>query len=144
LLIPGYERYKSINMCVTNSRIIPVFNGGLTGMPEVTKTEVGRRLFQVHREKGVENAIKKIHHGIGEEWKLFSEGDIKVLERMLGECWVYIDSSVWENIAFSQLTYSEIRHIIQIGDVSKGKDSTDTKAIEDVTAILTATVKKAV
>ena len=111
-------------------------------MPEVTKTEVGRRLFQVHREKGVENAIKKIHHGIGEDWKRFTEGDIKVLERMLGECWVYIDSAVWENIAFSQLKYTDVLHIIQIGNLSKGKDSTDTKAINDVTAILTGTAKK--
>ena len=113
-------------------------------MPEVTKTEVGRRLFQVHREKGVENAIKKIHHGIADDWKLFSEDDIKVLERMLGECWVYMDSGVWSNIAFSQLNYSDVLQIIQIGNSTKGKDSTDTKAISDVTAILTATSGKAV
>ena len=111
-------------------------------MPEVTKTEVGRRLFQVHREKGVETAIKKIHHGIGDDWKLLTEGDMKVLERMLGECWVYIDSREWENIAFSQLKYSDILHIIQIGNLGSRKDSTDTKAINDVTAILTATAAK--
>jgi|APLow6443716910_1056828.scaffolds.fasta_scaffold337895_1 hypothetical protein len=113
-------------------------------MPEATKTEVGRRLFQVHREKGVENAIKKIHHGIGDDWKLFTEGDIKVLERMLGECWVYIDSGVWDTIAFSQLKYTDVLHIIQIGNSGKGKDSTDTKAVNDVTAILTGTAGKAV
>jgi hypothetical protein len=113
-------------------------------MPEATRTEVGRRLFQVHREKGVENAIKKIHHGIGNDWKLFTEGDIKVLERMLGECWVYIDSGVWDTISFSQLKYTDVLHIIQIGNLSKGKDSTDTKAITEVTAILTGTTKKAV
>ncbi len=111
-------------------------------MPEVTKTEVGRRLFQVRREKGVETAIKKIHHGIGDDWKLFSEGDIKVLERMLGECWVYIDSNVWESIAFSQLKYTDILHIIQIGNGSKGKDSTDTNAVSDVSLILTGKDKK--
>ncbi len=113
-------------------------------MPEVTKTEVGRMLFQVHREKGVETAIKKIRHGIGDDWKLFTEGDIKVLERMLGECWVYIDSVVWDSIAFSQLNYTDVLHIIQIGNVSKGKDSTDTKAITDVTAVLTGKGKPAV
>lgn len=113
-------------------------------MPEVTRTEVGRRLFQVHREKGVENAIKKIHHGIGEDWKLFTEHDIKVLERMLGECWVYMDAGAWDKIAFSQLKYSDVMQIIRIGNSSKDKDSTDTKSISDVTAILTGTAQKPV
>ena len=113
-------------------------------MPEVTKTEVGRRLFQVHRDKGIENATKKIRHGLGEDWKRLSEADIKVLDRMLGECWVYMDSAEWEKIAFSQLKYTDVLHIIQIGNLSKGKDSTDTKAIEDVTKILKGSLQPVV
>ena len=109
-------------------------------MPEVSKTEIGRRLFLVHKDKGVENAVKKIRRGLGEEWKHLSEDDVTVLERMLGECWVYIDRPVWEKIAFSKLSYSDIIAIVRIGNSAKGKDSTDTKAIEDVTAILTGMV----
>jgi hypothetical protein len=109
-------------------------------MPEVSKTEVGRRLFQVHKEKGVENALKKIRRGIADDWKMLSEDDIEVLKRMLGECWVYIDRSVWEKIAFTKLGFDDVLHIVQIGNSAKGKDSTDTKAIEDVTAILTGMV----
>jgi len=109
-------------------------------MPEVTKTEVGRRLFQVHKEKGVENALKKIHRGIGDDYKMLSEDDIEVLKRMLGECWVYIDRSIWEKIAFTRISFNDILHIIQIGNSAIRKDSTDTKAIEDVTAILTGMV----
>ncbi len=72
------------------------------------------------------------------------KGILRVLERMLGECWVYIDSGVWDTIAFSQLKYTDVLHIIQIGNSGKGKDSTDTKAVNDVTAILTGTAGKAV
>jgi hypothetical protein len=109
-------------------------------MPEVTKTEIGRRLFLVQKDKGVENAIKKVHQGLGQDWKQFSEDDITVLKRMLGECWVYIDRPVWEKIAFSNLGFSDIIAIVRIGNSAKGKDSTDTKAIEDVTAILTGLI----
>jgi hypothetical protein len=109
-------------------------------MPEVSKTEVGRRLFQVHKEKGVETAMKKIHQGIGDDWKILSEGDMKVLKRILGECWVYTDRDIWEKIAFTKLRLSDVLRIIQIGNSGRGKDSTDTKAIDDVTAILTGMI----
>lgn len=109
-------------------------------MPEVSKTEIGRRLFLVHKDKGVENAIKKIQRGIGNDWKMLSDDDTTVLKRMLGECWVYIDRPVWEKIAFARLGFSDILAIIKIGNLAKGKDSTDTKAIEEVTAILTGMI----
>lgn len=111
----------------------------LSAMPEVSKTEVGRRLFQVHKGKGVETAIKKIRQGIGGDWNMLTRDDTVVLERMLGECWVYLDRSVWEKISFSGLSYQDIRQIITIGNRSAWKDSTDRKSIEDVTEILKKT-----
>ncbi len=109
-------------------------------MPEVSKTEIGRRLFLVHKDKGVENAIKKVRRGLGPDWNHLSEDDITILKRMLGECWVYMDRPAWEKIAFSRLTYADVTAIVRIGDSAKGKDSTDTRAIEDVTAILTGMI----
>jgi hypothetical protein len=105
-------------------------------MPEVSKTEVGRRLFQVHKGKGVEEAVKKIRQGLGDDWKLLTENDINVLERMLGEAWVYIDRPEWEKIAFSRLKYADIRQIVVIGDSASWKDSTDRDSIDAVTKIL--------
>jgi hypothetical protein len=105
-------------------------------MPEVSRTEIGRRLFLVHKDKGVENAIKKVRRGLGQDWTHLSEDDIAVLKRMLGECWVYMDRPAWEKIAFSRLAYSDVAAIVRIGDSAKGKDSTDTRAIDDVIAIL--------
>jgi hypothetical protein len=111
----------------------------LSAMPEVSKTEVGRRLFQVHKGKGVETAIKKIRQGIGDDWNMLTRDDTVVLERMLGECWVYLDRTIWEKISFSGLSYQDIRQIITIGNRSAWKDSTDRKSIEDVTEILKKT-----
>lgn len=105
-------------------------------MPEVSKTEIGRRLFQVHKGKGVEQAIKKIRQALGDDWKLLSDSDIVVLERMLGECWVYVDRSLWEKIAFSGLSYADVRQIVTIGNRGTWKDSTDRAGIDAVIQIL--------
>ncbi len=43
-------------------------------MPDVSQKEVGRRMYHVHRLKTVEEAIKKIKHGVGAEWGLIHEG----------------------------------------------------------------------
>jgi hypothetical protein len=45
-------------------------------MPDVSQKEVGRRLYHVHREKRVEETIKKIRHGVGTDWSSFTLDDI--------------------------------------------------------------------
>lgn len=84
-------------------------------MPEVSKTEIGRRFFKLHKEKNVEKAIEKIRQGTGPEWSLFTHGDIEALKYILGEIWVYTDRDAWEKIAFTRFTGLDLREIIRIG-----------------------------
>jgi hypothetical protein len=56
-------------------------------MPEAHDEEVGRRLFQIHREKAVEVALEKIRRKMPTEWKSFTSKDIDVLKHILGEAW---------------------------------------------------------
>lgn len=84
-------------------------------MPEVSKTEIGRRFFKLQKEKSVEKAIEKIRQALGPEWSLFTQGDIEALKYILGELWVYTDRDAWEKISFTRLTGLELRELIRIG-----------------------------
>jgi hypothetical protein len=49
-------------------------------MPEAKDEEVGRRLFQIHKEKAVEVALEKIRRKMPSEWKSFTSADIDILK----------------------------------------------------------------
>ena len=72
-------------------------------MPDVTQAEVGRRLYHVHREKLVEQAIKLIQQGLGTEWKSFSEDEILLLGHLLQCTWNTIDQKIWDKIIFANV-----------------------------------------
>ena len=84
-------------------------------MPEITADERGRRVFQIQKEKAVENAIEKIRLNLGQDWKLFSPSDIKMIEYLLGEVWIIIGKQKWQGLAFTRLKQSDIDEIIHIG-----------------------------
>ena len=71
-------------------------------MPEAKDEEVGRRLFQIHREKAVEVALEKIRRKMPAEWKSFTSADIDVLKQILGEVWVCIKRSEWDRHLFCE------------------------------------------
>ena len=77
-------------------------------MPEATQSEVGRRLYHVHREKKVERAIKHMQQGTGPEWKSFSEEDIRLLSHLLQCTWNVIDQDRWDKIPFASIKMSDV------------------------------------
>jgi len=100
-----------------------IYVGKETQMPDVTQAEVGRRLYHVHREKLVENAIKQIQHGLGTDWKLYSEDDILLLGHLLQCTWNTIDQKIWEKIPFANITKKEVDKILSHGKgVGPGKN----------------------
>ena len=99
-------------------------------MPEVTKTEIGRRFFKLQQEKQVEKAIEKIRQAQGSEWSLYTHQDIEALKTVLAEVWVYIDRDSWETISFTQISGIELRELIRFGkdirdSVISGKDASE-------------------
>ena len=84
-------------------------------MPEVTKTEIGRRFFKLQQEKQVEIAVAKIRQAQGSEWSLYTHQDIESLKTVLAEVWVYMDRDSWEQIAFTRLSGIELRELIRFG-----------------------------
>jgi len=98
-------------------------------MPEVSKTEIGRRFFKMQKEKQVENALGKIRQAQGPEWSLYASGDIEALKQVLGEVWVFIEREAWDSIAFTRLSGMDLRDLIRIGrDVRDAATSGKTAA----------------
>lgn len=107
-------------------------------MPDVTQAEVGRRLYHVHREKLVENAIKLIQQGLGTEWKSFSEDEILLLGHLLQCTWNTIDQKIWDKILFANVTKSDVQKILAYGKgVGPGKNP-DQAAVAEIKKILLA------
>jgi hypothetical protein len=105
-------------------------------MPDVSQKEVGRRLYHVHREKSVEEAIKKIKHGVGPDWSSFTREDIDLLGHVLQCTWNVIDQKIWNNLSFGSMTKKEVQKIISIGQgVGPGKNP-EPAAVEEIKKIL--------
>jgi hypothetical protein len=83
-------------------------------MSRSTEEDLGRRRFQVQKEKAVEEAYEKIRRSFGDDWQCFSAEDCKVLRDVLGEIWINVDRDCWKNYCFSTLSYNEVLTLIAI------------------------------
>ena len=101
-------------------------------MPEVKDEEVGRRLFQIHKEKAVEVAMEKMRRKMPSEWTSFTSSDIDILKHILGEAWVCIKRAEWESISFTKLTKKDVQAIIQVAMQASNKEKAEKIAIDEV------------
>jgi len=109
-------------------------------MPSVTNDERGRRIFQIHKERAVETAVAKIRQKLGSDMADFSQQDIQILNYILGEAWVSIERSVWEQSAFTRLTRNDLENIIRIGKEVKSKKIREETAIDEICRILKGSI----
>ncbi|MFA6226525.1 MAG: hypothetical protein WC620_10235 [Methanoregula sp.] len=107
-------------------------------MPDVTQAEVGRRLYHVHREKLVEQAIKQIQQGLETEWKSYSEDEILLLGHLLQCTWNTIDQKIWDKMSFASVKKSDVQKILSYGEgVGPGKNP-DLAAVVEIKKFLLA------
>jgi hypothetical protein len=105
-------------------------------MPDATQKEVGRRLYHVHREKRVEEAIKKIKHGVGTDWSQFNVEDIDLLGHLLQCTWNVIDQKTWDSIPFARMTAQQVQKILSYGEgVGPGKNP-EPASVDEIKKIL--------
>jgi hypothetical protein len=109
-------------------------------MPEVSRTEIGRRIYRLHQEKSVEEAVEKIRQKLGNEWKNITKEDIHSLKFILGETWVFVEREVWDKIAFTKLSFDDVRNLIRLGKGSAGGDINHKSAVEQAILILKTTI----
>ncbi len=80
-------------------------------------------MYHVHRVKTVEEAIKKIKHGVGADWSPFTREDIELLNHLLQCTWNVIDQKIWDKVSFGSMTKNEVRKILSFGQgVGPGKN----------------------
>ena len=108
-------------------------------MPDVSRTEIGRRMFQLQKEKAVEQVIEKIRQNIGSEWKTLSTADVHLLERLLQAAWVNTDKVAWEKIRFNMCSKEDVQRILSVAsgmDLEKTSQHAVAEELEKVLATL--------
>jgi hypothetical protein len=107
-------------------------------MPDVSQAEIGRRMYHVHREKRVEQAIKLVQQSIGTEWRSLKEEEILVLGHVLQCTWNTIDQKQWDGISFGTMSIDTVRKILSYGEgVSPGHNPSP-EAVAEIKKILLA------
>jgi len=106
-------------------------------MPDVSRTDIGRRMFQLQKEKAVEQVIEKIRQNIGSEWKTLSTADVHLLERLLQAAWVNTDKVAWEKIRFNTCSKEDVQRILSVAsgiDLEKTSQHEVAEELEKVLA----------
>ncbi len=109
-------------------------------MPEITDDNLGRRLFQIQKEKAVEDALEKIRRRTGDDVPLLSGADNEALKEILGELWTSIDRSRWGSYSFSKLSKKDIGALIAQGRYIKNKHTMTDNDLGALDAILSKTI----
>jgi hypothetical protein len=105
-------------------------------MPDVSQAEVGRRLYHVHREKRVEEAMKQMQQGMGQDWKLLSETDVHLLSHLLQCTWNTIDQGIWERICFVNAKAADVQKILSYGEGVRPGHNPAPEVVEEIKKIL--------
>jgi hypothetical protein len=102
-------------------------------MPDVSKEEIGRRMFQLHKDKNVEQVILKVRDTIGADWKSFTQEEVRLFERLLGMGWTHMEKAKWEKIPFATMTKEDVKRILAIArciDIEKASQQMVVEKVE--------------
>jgi len=105
-------------------------------MSDIQNEELGRRRFQIRKEKAVEDACERIRRANAEEWEALSHKDRDVLREVLGETWSRTDNTEWGSFAFSAIPWQKVRSLITIGNQIKTGTKNPDVAFKDLNDIL--------
>lgn len=106
--------------------------------PDTTDEDIGRRAFQLRKEKATERAIDRLRQGIKSDWAMFSQHDIADLNWIIGELWAFEKRLDWEDLHFSKLTTEDTQAIIALGRELKENSQHSVETLERVGEIIRA------
>jgi predicted DNA-binding protein (UPF0278 family) len=101
-----------------------------------TDDNLGRRLFQVRKEKAVEEALEKIRRGSTVQWNSISPTDSDILKDVLGEIWTSIERHRWSAYRFSKVSAQDLKSLIILGKEMKSQYSPSDEKIRQMDRIL--------
>lgn len=79
---------------------------------DVSKEEIGQRLYRVTKEKSAEKACEKIRMHLGVQWNELDRSEVDSLKVILEEAWACCDGTTWERIEFHNLSYDDVRRLL--------------------------------
>jgi hypothetical protein len=79
---------------------------------DVSREEIGQRLYRVTKEKSAENACEKIRVHLGVRWSELDRSEVETLKVVLEEAWTCCDGSTWERIEFHNLSYDDVHRLL--------------------------------
>jgi hypothetical protein len=101
-----------------------------------TDDNLGRRLFQVQKEKAVEEALEKIRRGSTAQLNSISSTDSDMLKEVLGEIWTSIDRHRWGSYRFSKVSAEDLKSLIILGKGMNSQYSLTDEKIRQMDRIL--------
>jgi len=99
-------------------------------MAGISSEELGRRRFQVLRDKAAEDALGKIRKSMAERGRPLTSEESVTIRDVLREIWSGIDQPAWESFSFSKLSEDDIHSMVSIGR-SGGDRATSVRAMAD-------------
>lgn len=105
-------------------------------MSDISRTDIGRRMYLLHKEKNVERIIELIRQNPGADWKSYPDADIHLLERLIGDAWVGFDKTLWEKIPFGRMTKEDINRLLDIGRSMDLDRTQKMQVMDDVKSVL--------
>jgi len=108
--------------------------------PDISRTEIGQRLYQVTKEKSAETACEKIRAHLGARWSEFDRSEVESLKRILGQAWTCVDAKTWDRIEFHNLSYDDVRKLFNTSRWSGTDLAAQKRCSDEALQILTPRV----
>ncbi|NYT05022.1 MAG: hypothetical protein GKC04_01420 [Methanomicrobiales archaeon] len=105
----------------------------------MNEEELGRRMYQMQKEKSVEEALERIRTSIGKYWAEISRADHAVISELLGDAWIRMERKEWERCAFTRLAPKDIEKLLDVGHTLRTGGIDRDAAIGDVVELLKKT-----
>jgi hypothetical protein len=101
-------------------------------MSDAHDEELGRRIFELQKEKVVEGTVEKIRHAMRSDRIQFSASEWELLHYLLGEAWIAMDREKWERCAFSRLTRQDLMRMVVLGSALQSGEIDDDDALAEL------------
>jgi hypothetical protein len=105
-------------------------------MPEVSSEEIGRRMFELQKERTVEDTIDKIRLMRGVQWTSLPPTDKEMVKHILGEAWVSMERRQWDRCVFSRLTEDDLELMVRLGRELHAEKKDEITALNEVIEVL--------
>ncbi len=81
-----------------------------------SEESLGRRVFEVSKQRAVEQCLARWRNGLKADWSLLSQDDIVNLRWIAGELWAARSREEWDSLHFSKVDLRNTRIVVAHAD----------------------------